>query len=69
MNDILVVVEHLDGKVKDITMELIGAAVSIKEEMSAKVIVLVIANDPETISQSIKYEGVDEIVMVPIDID
>ncbi len=67
MSDILVVAEHLEGQVKDITMELIGAAVSLKSELDARLVVLVIGDAPELIAESIQCEGPDEIVVVRTD--
>ena len=68
MKSILVVAEHMEGQVKDITLELVGAAVSVKAELDARVVVLVIGCEPDTIAKSINCEGIDDIVTVVTDI-
>lgn len=64
MPGILVVAEQLDGVLRDISPELVGAAVSIKEQVGGPLQVLVIGADPETLSAGVNLEGVDEILTV-----
>src|SRR5207253_1100897 len=61
MSGTLVVAEHLQGKVRDVTRELVTAAV----ELGGPVAVAVIARDPSRFE--VDLEGVDEIVSVHID--
>jgi electron transfer flavoprotein alpha subunit len=58
---ILVVAEHLRGRLRDVTRELISAA----RELGAPVAVAVIARDP--VAFDVAFEGVDEVVHVPVD--
>lgn len=60
---VLVVAEHLQGTLRDITFELISAA----RELSGPVAVAVIANDPSRFLEAVNVEGVDEIVAVPVE--
>ena len=64
MPGILVVAEQLDGVLRDISAELVGAAVSIKEQIGGPVQVLVIGADPQSLSKGVNLEGVDEILTV-----
>src|SRR2546423_10495696 len=57
----LVVAEHLQGKLRDVTRELVTAA----RELGGPVAVAVIARDPSQFD--VDLEGVDEIVTVPVD--
>jgi len=64
MAGILVVAEQLDGVMRDITGELVGAAVSIKDQIGGPVQVLVIGADPAALTTGANLEGVDEILTV-----
>ncbi len=64
MPGILVVAEQLDGAIRDISGELIGAALSIKEQIGGKLSVLVIGADPATLAGAVNLQGVDEILTV-----
>jgi electron transfer flavoprotein alpha subunit len=60
MNGVLVVAEHLQGRVRDVTYELVSAA----RELGGPVAVAVIAADPAALDVS--REGVDEVVHVRV---
>jgi len=62
MTGILVVAEQLDGEIRDISGELIGAAISIKEQIGGPLTVLVIGAAPDALAESVNLEGVDEIL-------
>ncbi len=62
MAGILVVAEQLDGGVREISGELIGAAVSIKDNIGGPVQVLVIGQTPADLAKAVNLEGVDEIL-------
>lgn len=64
MPGILVIAEHLDGELRDISAELIGAAVSLKDKLGGKLQVLAIGAAPDTLATGLNLEGVDEIVTV-----
>ncbi len=61
MAGILVIAEHLDGDLRDITGELIGAAVPLKADIDGPLVVAVIGDDPSGLAQSANLEGVDEV--------
>jgi electron transfer flavoprotein alpha subunit len=58
---VLVVAEHLQGRVRDVTFELVSAA----RELGGPVAVAVIASDPA--SFDVAREGVDEVVHIRVD--
>lgn len=64
MPGILVVAEQLDGALRDISGELIGAALSVKEQLGGPLQVLVIGADPDSLAAGVNLEGVDEILTV-----
>jgi electron transfer flavoprotein alpha subunit len=61
MSGALVVAEHLQGRLRDVTRELVTAA----RELGGPVAVAMIARDPSQLD--VALEGVDEIVNVPVD--
>jgi electron transfer flavoprotein alpha subunit len=60
---ILVVAEHLQGKLRDVSLELVSAA----RELGGPVTVAVIARHPGPLVEAVNVEGVDEIVAVPVE--
>jgi electron transfer flavoprotein alpha subunit len=62
---VLVVAEHLQGQLRDITLELVTAAC----ELEGPVAVAVIAKDPAAFDDVLGREGVDEIVHVAAEAD
>lgn len=64
MAGILVVAEQYDGTLRDISAELVGAAVSIKGQVGGPLQVLVIGTDPEGLASGVNLDGVDEILTV-----
>jgi electron transfer flavoprotein alpha subunit len=66
MSGILIIAEHINGALRDITGEMIGAAASIKDAYGGPVNVAVISNDPETMSEEANLAGVDEIFTVKV---
>jgi electron transfer flavoprotein alpha subunit len=65
MNGTLVVAEHLQGRLRDVTYELITAA----RELGGPVSVAVVASDPSKFRDELNVEGVDEIVGVSVETD
>ena len=63
MSGILVVAEHLQGRLRDVTRELVTAAA----ELGGAVTVAVIARDPAPLAEAANLAGVDEIVTVRVD--
>lgn len=64
MSGVLILAEHINGAVRDITKEAIGAAASVKAALGGPVVVAVIGNQTDTLVQSVNLPGVDEIVTV-----
>jgi electron transfer flavoprotein alpha subunit len=62
---VLVVAEHLQGQLRDITLELVTAA----RELEGPVAVAVIAKDPAAFDDVLGREGVEEIVHVAVEAD
>lgn len=60
MSGTLVVAEHLNGRLRDVTRELVTAA----QELPRPVSVAVIAADPTALADLVDLEGVDEVVAV-----
>ena len=64
MAGLLVVAEHFDGALRDVTLEMIGAAAALKEGLGGPLAVLVIGREPEALAEAANRDGVDEIVTV-----
>ncbi|MCP5087640.1 MAG: electron transfer flavoprotein subunit alpha/FixB family protein [Rhodobacteraceae bacterium] len=64
MAGILIVAEQLDGALREVSQELVGAAVSIKDQVGGPVQVLVIGADPDALASGVNLEGVDEILTI-----
>ena len=62
MSGVLVVAEHLQGQLRDVTRELVTAA----GELGGPVTVAVIAHDPAPLAEAANLAGVDEVVMVRV---
>jgi electron transfer flavoprotein alpha subunit len=61
LNGTLIVAEHLQGRLRDVTRELVTAA----RELGGPVAVAVVARDPSRFD--VNLEGVDEVVTVPVE--
>ncbi len=61
MAGILVVAEQLDGALRDISSELIGAANSIKGEIDGPLQVLIVGQNVEDLANKINLDGIDDI--------
>lgn len=64
MSEILVIADHIRGQLGDITLELIGAAIPLKDMAGAKLGVVVVSHDPAQYDDILSVEGVDEILHV-----
>jgi len=62
MSGILVVAEQHDGALRDISVELVGAALSVKDRVGGPLRVLVIGADPEALAGGVNLAGIDEIL-------
>ncbi len=66
MAGILVVAEHLQGALRDITGEAIGAAVSLKEKLDGPVTVAVIGDGNAELADGANLRGVGEVLNVDV---
>ena len=64
MPGILVAAEHIDGSLRDITGELIGAAAALKDALGGPLMVAVIGDADGSLAEAANLEGVDELLSV-----
>jgi electron transfer flavoprotein alpha subunit len=64
MAGILVIAEARRGELREVSFELIGAALSIKDEAGGPVMVAIIDAEPEKHSSALAADGVDEVLTV-----
>ncbi len=64
MSGTLVVAEHVNGALRDITAEMIGVAVALKPDLGGPVTVALLGQGTGAIADALNLEGVDEIVTV-----
>jgi electron transfer flavoprotein alpha subunit len=64
MSDILVVAETRRGELRDVSLELVTAALGIKEPAGGRLRVAVLDPQPEQYSSALSVEGVDELLLV-----
>lgn len=60
----LIIGDHLNGSVRDITKEMIGAALSIKDRLGGPMIVALMSENPGALTGAVNLQGVDQIVTV-----
>jgi electron transfer flavoprotein alpha subunit len=65
MSGVLVVAEVRRGELRDVTLELIGAAGALREHTGERVLVAVLDSQPDRHAQALSVSGVDEVVLVP----
>jgi electron transfer flavoprotein alpha subunit len=64
MSDLLVVAEARRGELREVSLELIGAALAVKERAGGRVLVALVDHDPGRFAQQVSAEGVDELLLV-----
>jgi electron transfer flavoprotein alpha subunit len=64
--DVLVVAEHLRGRLCGITREVVSAGAEIKKQCGGRLLLAVIARDPGSLVEAASLAGVDETVGVPV---
>ena len=65
MTRVLVVAEHLRGAVRPVSLELVSAAAA----LGGKVAVAIVARDPARLAAGAAVDGVDELLLVPVEAD
>lgn len=63
---ILVIAEQRRGVLSPVTLELIGAAQTIKADVGGRLQVAIIASDPASLAEPVRLEGVDEVLLLPV---
>ena len=64
MAGILVVAEHFDGTLRDVTLEMIGAAAALKCDLGGPLALAVIGRETDALAQAANLAEVDEILSV-----
>jgi electron transfer flavoprotein alpha subunit len=67
MSGILIIAEHTRGVLADLSLELIGAALQVKETMGGPLRVLVVDSDPGRFVAQLDRPGVDDILTAQTD--
>jgi electron transfer flavoprotein alpha subunit len=65
MSGVLVIAETRQGELRDVSLELITAALSVKSDAGGRVAVAVIAQQPDRFVDRLAVDGVDEVLLVP----
>ncbi|MCW2952407.1 MAG: electron transfer flavoprotein alpha subunit [Conexibacter sp.] len=66
MPGVLIVAEHLQGELRDVTAELVSAGRQLSEQGGGRVVLAVLARDPDALAEAGRLDGVDEVVRVPV---
>lgn len=62
--DLLVVAETRRGELREVSLELIGAALSIKAPAGGRLLVAVVDPEPQRFAEALSVEGVDQLLLV-----
>ncbi len=65
MSGVLVLAETRRGELREVSLELIGAGLAVKDAAGGSVKVAVLDPDPQRYAQSVSVDGVDELLLVP----
>lgn len=65
MTDVLVVAETRRGELRDVSLELVGAALGVKDASGGRLLVAVPDHEPARFAPALSAEGVDELLLVP----
>jgi electron transfer flavoprotein alpha subunit len=64
MNGVLVVAETRRGELREVSLELISAGLSVKDAAGGRVTVAVVDHDPGRFAPALSADGVDEVLLV-----
>ena len=64
MSDVLVVAEARRGELREVSLELIGAALSVKGSAGGRVLVAILDREPQRFAQALSVDGIDELLLV-----
>ena len=65
MSGVLVIAEARRGELRDVSLELITAALSVKADAGGRVAVAVVDQEPDRFADRLAVDGVDELLLVP----
>jgi electron transfer flavoprotein alpha subunit len=65
MSGVLVVAETRRGDLREVSLELISAALAVKDAAGGRVAVTVLDHEPQRFAQALSADGVDELLIVP----
>ena len=65
MSGVLVIAEARRGELRDVSLELIAAALSVKADAGGRVAVAVLDHQPDRFADRLAVDGVDELLLVP----
>ena len=66
MSNILIIAEHRQGELRPAALELVSAAVEIKEGNGGSIAVAILSTEPQKFVGSLSVSGVDEIINVQV---
>ena len=69
MSGVLVIAEARRGELRDVSLELITAALSVKADAGGRVAVAVVDHEPDRFADRLAVDGVDELLLVPTPTD
>jgi electron transfer flavoprotein alpha subunit len=65
MSGVLVIAEARQGVLRDVSLELVAAALSVKADAGGRVAVAVVDQQPDRFADRLAVDGVDEVLLVP----
>jgi electron transfer flavoprotein alpha subunit len=65
MSGVLVIAEARLGELRDVSLELVSAALSVKADAGGRVAVAVLDQEPDRFADRLAVDGVDEVLLVP----
>jgi electron transfer flavoprotein alpha subunit len=65
MSGVLVVAETRRGELRDVSLELVSAALTVKDDAGGRLAVAVIDHQPDRYVDQLAVDGVDEVLLVP----
>ncbi len=65
MSDVLVVAETRRGELREVSLELVGAALGVKDSCGGRLLVAVLDSEPERFAAALSADGIDELLLVP----
>lgn len=64
MSGLLVIAEARRGELREVSLELIGAALQVKDQAGGRLAVAMLDHEPQRFAQALSADGVDEVLLV-----